>query len=298
MSERQAVGSMSEWADMFRKFFRQIKRGVRTKEHFQGFLDGKNPFEKTVAKVKDWLQPIIDLERKCHQDFFQRVFSLVEFTRTLKKYGAEQVEAWKKLGLEPHFLPAVSMMSGDDYPGWKTKPGEWFYRQLVQGNIFQMICGKPRKLTTINLGGITVLIDTRLKPDYGDEYRNDWLGPIIKQLRKDGKIQDFNSRSSRFNVSAVETELIKEAAKIFGLDPEQLRLEREIEANVIPQLYPYMPRKDDGKTKTWEWREEFFEGRGIRLSGGGSGGGGLAGVGYGSASDRWGGGAFRFLVVL
>ncbi len=300
MSKRQEVRRAPDKEfGVLEDFLRKARKNPIWIERLGKMLKGKNPFEETKQVVKNWLQPIVDLERRCHQDFFGEVFSLAEFTRTLKQYGAKRVEAWKKLGLEPHFLPAVSMMPGDDYPGWKIKPEEWFYKQLVQGNIFQIIRGEFQKLTTVNLGGITVLVDTRLKPKYGDEYEDDWLGQIIAKLREAGEIQDFNPCFSRFNVSAEETELDKaEAAKILGLKPEQLRLERKIEANVIPQAYLYMPRKDDGKTDTWEWREEYFGDRGDRLDGGHSDSGGLASVDYDSVSVHWDVRAFRFLAVL
>lgn len=302
MSKRQAVKGVPDKAfGILVDFLKKAQKDPIWFERLKTMLKGKNPFERVqevVKRAKNWLQPIVDLERQCHKDFFGRVFGLAEFTRTLKKYGAEKVEAWKKLGLEPHFLPAVSMMPGDDHPGWEAKPEQWFYNMIVQGKILRNISGELKKVEKVALEGITVLVDTRRKPRYGDEYKDDYLGLIIEQFREDGRIENFNLRTSRFNISADETELIKsEAAKFLGLKPDQLRLEREIEANVIPQLYSYMSRKNDGRTNTWEWREEYFGDRGHRLDGGHSDYGGLAYVDGNMASDRWGSRAFRFLAV-
>ena len=309
MSKRQLVGRMpSKELDILAVFFKKARKNPIWIERLEKMLKGRNPFEqiKEAVKVaKNWLQSIVDRERECHQNFFGGKFALAEFTKTLKKYGAEKVDPWKKLGLEPHFLPAISLSQDSNLPGWKIKPEPWFWSKIKEGEImrFEIMRLIKDKLaadqTAGDLEGVTVLVDTRLKPEYGDEYKDDWLGQIIFGLRKAGKIEDFNSRSSRFNISAEETELIKvEAAKILGLKPDQLRLEREIEANVIPQLYPYMPRKDDGKTNTWEWREEFFKDRGDRLIGGHSDNGGLANVLYYLVSYHWYYRAFRFLAVL
>jgi len=102
-------------------------------------------------------------------------------------------------------------------------------------------------------------------------YKNDnLLGPIIEDLRRAGKITKYKygPQSSRFGVSADEwEEHIKPAlAEKLGLEISQLRLERAIEVDVIPQLYPYMPRKDDGNSNTWVWYGEYFEDRGHLFS--------------------------------
>ena len=304
MSERQAVGSILDKAfRVLGTFLKKARKNPIWIERLETMLGGRNPFEQikeAVKVVKNWLQPIVDLERKSHKDFFGTPFGLSKFTKTLKTYGQAAVVTWQNLGLEPHFLPGIVLSQDSNLLGWKIKPEPWFWNKIKEGKIRWLIKGElVADQKAGDLEGITILVDTRLKPKYGDEYKDDWLGQIISGLRKAGKIQDFNPRSSRFNVSAEETELIKaEAAKILGLKSEQIRLEREIEANVIPQMYPYMPRVNDGRTNTWEWREEFFGGRGYRLDGGYSGGGGLAGVSCGSGGHPWGSRAFRLLAVL
>lgn len=269
-------------------------------------LAGKIKKIFTLKPNEDWLQEILNHERQCHLDFFLQKFNLSEFERTLKEYGQETIKEWQKLGLEPHFLPKASMMPTNNYPGWKIKPEKWFYDKVAQGRILRNIDDELTKVEGVELEGVTVLIDIRLKPKYRDGkqmYKNDdLLGTIIKQLRKDEKIAkyEYGPQSSRFSVSANEWEgQIKPAlAKKLGLGVVQLRLERTIEANVIPQLYSYMPRKDDGNTDTWVWYEEYFGDRDDRLNGGGSDNGGLADVSYFWADNHWSFRSVRSLAVL
>jgi len=301
-----------EFAEFFKKFSKQKSdldrqvllgwehpgKGI-TLEQFQLFLEHREAFG-----VSNWLLPFLLQELKCHLLFFGREFDLVPFTETLKHYGLKHIQAWQKLGLEPHFLPDALMIPELEFPGWKIQPEEWLYTQTNKGKIFRLQNGGlVVDTSTFRLEGVAVLIDTRPKPAYtgGDQmYENDnFLGPIIERLRASGSIQDYTPRSSRFNVSSEEWEKVKpEVARLLGLELTQVRLERTIEGNVIPQLYPQMPRKDDGTTNTWEWREEFFASRSSRLFGGYSGYGGLAGVGYRVVGYRWRNQAVRSLAVL
>jgi len=260
---------------------------------------------KKEASV-DWLTKILTAERRAHRAFFGGVFDLTEFANTLKKYGRKKVRFWRSLGLEPHFLPRMSMLAGNDYDGWKIKPEEWFFKKQVEGKLFRNVGGELKKILTLELEGITVLIDTRLKPVY-DNGRQMWendnlLGEIIESARKSGRIEKYENgqQSSRFGVSANEWEVAIRpalAAKL-GLEINQVRLETTTERNAIPQIYPHMPRKDDGKTDTSVWVEENLESRDYRLNGGNSVHGGLARVGYFGAGHHWSSGSFRSLAVL
>ena len=256
----------------------------------------------------DWLETILAKESKVHQDFFGQKFYLVPFRDTLEKYGPKTVSQWQKLGLEPHFLPLVAIPQDADFLGWKIKPNNWYYERVAESKIlWRLIDGQlAANREAFKLPGKTVLIDTRLKPQYRDGkqiFKNDnLLGPIIKRLRQVGEIADYEygPPSSRFGVSAEEWEgYIKPAlAKFLDVEVSQVRLERAIEANVIPQLYSYMPRENDGKTNTWVWYEEYFGGASSRLDGGSSVFGGLSSVSYYSAGNHWEIQAFRPLVVL
>ena len=253
----------------------------------------------------DLIDKIVSDEKQCHLAFFGKEFDLTEFIKTLNKYSEEKIKFWQNLGLEPHFLPKVPMMPENDYPGWKIKPEDWFYQKIAEGKIFRQINGNFKKVKTVELEGISVLVDTRLKPnsDNGNQMweKDNLCGSVIEELRKAKKIADYNPQSSRFNVSADEWESqIKPVlAEKLGLETKQLRLERVIEANVIPQIYHSMPRKDDGKTSTWVWYEEYFENRGFQFSSGLSFvRSDLTGVNYRWSGHHWHNRSCRPLAVL
>jgi len=256
-------------------------------------------------EFRDWINKILDRERQYHLAFFGREFDLTEFERKLRFCGRRKIKAWQSLGHEPHFLPDVSLMPGDEYPGWRIKPEQRFYQMLVKGKIFRNIDGQLNKVLRAGLDGISVLIDIRPKPAYDDGRqmygKDNLLGKIIEQLRKERKIVQYDSglQSSRFGVSADEwEEKIKPAlAGKMALDINRLRLETVEESNIIPQLYPDS-RKNDGSTNTSVWYEQYFVGCGHRFSSGSSGNGVLADVFCSSSDDHWGGRSFRPLAVL
>lgn len=256
----------------------------------------------------DWLEAILAKERQCHRKFFGQEFDLTNLRVILEEYGPRAISYWRTLGLEPHFLPPVAMVQDANFPGWKKKPENWYYEQVADRGIFRwkldgQLVVDPE---AFKLEGITVLVDTRLKPHYrkGKQiFRNDnLLGPILEKLRQEGRIDRYEHgpQSSRFGVSAAEWEgQIKFAlAEDLGCEISQVRLERTIEANVIPQLYPHMPRQKDGKANTWVWYEEYFKNTFYRLRGGCSEARGLSFVYYHWAEGHWTDGAFRPLIVL
>lgn len=280
----------------------KLQHHVISPEELGLFLKKQNPWGQD-----NWCANILTTERQCHLNFFGQEFDLSEFEKILKEYGQKKIREWQELGLEPHFLPRMAMSQDANFIGWKVKPEDWYYEKVAEGKILRNIAGELEiDKQAFNLEGITVLVDTRLKPSYDDGkqmFKNDnLLGSIILSLRNKGKIAqyDYCPQSSRFGVSANEWE--KEIKPVLvlklGIDKAQLRLERTIEANVIPQLYLHIPRHKDGETNTWAWYEEYFGGASARLGGGRSGCGGLADVACRSSGVHWGGWAFRPLVVL
>lgn len=269
----------------------KMQHGVITPKQLDLFLKKQNPF-----KAVSWIEEILAREKMLQMRFFgnfAKNFNYSPFVRTLENYGQVNIEEWRELGLEPHFLPPITM-SQRNYTGWKVKPEQWFYDNVTNGNI----SGNP-----LDLGGVTVLVDIRCKPAYkkGEQmWENDLLGDIIENLREKGEIQDHQPRQSRFSISAIEIEnkISPAFAKKLGLEPRQVRLERAVEFNVLSQMLTDTPRAKDGEIDTWLWFADFFESAGNRLCGGGSGSGGFALVSYDGADDRWDGRSFRLLAVI
>lgn len=304
MEKKVVVGESGITAPQMKDFWTMVERRL---------IDGRvltyikeHIYEIRAAAQIPWWERILEKESGYHWNFVGKKFNLSTFQAVIEKYSREKVECWQSLGLEVHFLPEISMFQNDKYPGWEKKPGDWYYNQIVAGKILRLQPdGQLKPIKEVKLEGITVLIDTRLKPAYNNGkqmFKNDnLLGPIIERLREKGEIADYNPRSSRFNVSAEEwQDRVRPALAVFlGVDVSQVRLETAIEANVIPQLYPYMPRKNDGRTDVWVWYEEFFgDASSHRLHGGFSAHGVLSHVPYYSVGSHWYDGAFRPLVVL
>lgn len=301
--EKVVVGESSITAPQMKDFWIMVEKGLidarvltYVKEHI---------YEIRQAAQIPWWERILEKEKGYHQSFFGRKFNLSLFQIVLEKYRREKAERWQNFGLEPHFLPKVSMSQEDNYSGWKVKPEKWYYNQVTAEKILRhQSDGKLKAVKKVELEGIVVLIDTRLKPSYDNGrqmYENDnLLGPIIERLRKEGKIEDYNPRASRFCVSSKEwQEHVRPAfAKEFGFEINQVRLETVPEVNAIPQLYPHMPRHRDGRTNTWLWYEEYFGGASLRLCGGYSDYGDLSRVDCYSVGDHWNYRSLRPLVVL
>jgi hypothetical protein len=252
---------------------------------------------------------MIQAENKAHMAFFGQTFDLSLMRRTLVSYGQAKIAQWQKLGLEVHFLPKITLTQDAPLDAWKIRPKDWYWQQLAARSLLLWDSQRQclTKVRDVGLEGIVVLIDTRKKPNYTDGKQmfardRDYMGHVIERLRKEGKLTryDYGPQTSRFGISPNEWENHLKAALAghLGLEPNQLRLETAIEANIIPQLYTSIPRKDDGNTDTWCWYDEYLHDASFRLIGGDADGGGLTDVSCGCSGDRWRSGAVRPLGVL
>ncbi len=255
-----------------------------------------------------WIDQLVARDGQRLRNFFGQTFDMTVMVNALEVYGREKVEWWHSLGLAVGYLPAVTLTPKTKLRKWRTRPEAWFWEKLNEGKLYRRnVAGELVKLTEVGLEGVVVLYDTRQKPDYDNArqmYTNDetFMAPIIAKLRKEGKIQSHQDvpQGSRFYISSNEWDqhLRATVAEFLGLEVTQVRLETEIEANVIPQLYGDTPRSKDGTTNTWEWREEFFGGASSRLLGGLSDFGGLARVSSRDVARAWYNGAVRPVGVL
>jgi hypothetical protein len=253
---------------------------------------------------QNWIEELLASE----QARFGSQFDLSPARNIIAQYTSEQVARWQAMKQQVCILPQMVLTPETNLARWDTKPNDWYWEQLAAGNLFVPDDkGELTKLTECRFGGIVALVDTRKKPDYKDGLQmfakdRDFLGNILAKLRKEAKIRAYKAErpGSRFGVSPdeIDARILGELAKLLGLEANQVRLETAIEMNLLPQLYTEMARAKDGTTNTWVWLHERFESAADRLGGGHSGYGGLAGVGWGDASDGSGRLAFRPLGVL
>jgi len=262
--------------------------------------------------MNKWLDSILERERQAHLAFFGHIFNLSRFQAALEQYDPDAIGEWLELGLELHFFPEIQMANDTRFPGWKSRLGKWYNEQVDKGNIF--LPGQERGPKTQFdvlwlsgvFSGVTVLIDIRQKPPLERRQRifarDNLLGPIIKALREKGDLVKHpdGHLSSRFGISANEwRRFIRPAlADFLGVEVEQVRLERYLEANVIPQLYPGIPRGKDSGTNSYVWYEENVEDETCQISGGGEADpAGFCFVKC-SPSDQWWCRAVRPIIIL
>lgn len=197
-----------------------------------------------------------------------------ELFHTLERFAGLGIR-----GFEPQYLPQLQLREKDNFPGLKVKPGKWFWDCVKDGSI-------EKGADTLDEGWY--LLDGRWKPNYRDGqqvYEDDYLAPLMENLRASGRIQPYRyvPRNSRFGASPLEIEqvILPEFAK-------QTQPEGEV-SNMSYALFSVignMKRQEWNDTTTWQWfRDKFEDGR--RLIGGSSHGGGLAGVGAGTSDYRF-----------
>ncbi len=203
---------------------------------------------------------ITERENSAHVAFFGRIFNLDVFRFFLGRVDPETLCEWLRLGLEPHFLPRVEMDSEEAYvalPGWRKNPGQWFLKRAKGGKLSS---SASLGIFPLDLGGQVVLIDTRPRPMSDQVFEKDnLLGPTIWTMRRKEVLASHPGHClfSRFGISPKEWELVAPAlADRLGVENEQVRLERTLEANVIPQLYLDMPRSRDFKADSFVMVDE------------------------------------------
>ena len=204
------------------------------------------------------------------------------------EFTPENLARWAEFGLRPVFLPDVEITEDMDIPGW-IKLDKWFYYHI-----------RSRKISadSAKLFHGWYLADFSIGTDYTNGtqvFQSDPFSLIIAGLREHGKIGkcDNTLYGSRFYITNDEWRNVvcPAIAEALGFRPEQVRLERAMEFNVIGNLYD--PNR--GKYNMWEWFEDIF-GDSYRLCGGDRGRGGLSGIGLLWSVFRGGGVVGRPLV--
>lgn len=253
-------------------------RGLAKKTGDPIFVPYKPNVIESRHKNTSFETELIVTEKQSLETFFGQTIEVPPLPAEITK---EKIAHWEKMGFKLRYLPAMDMSESQNYPGWKKKPENWFYKQITEGNLVA-------NSQTLTAGW--VLVDTSLKPNYanGEQmYADDPFSIAIKKLRQAGAIADYAKKDSRFNISADElakSELKIALAKVLAVDPAQLGYLRAIEFNVLGNaFYP-----EWGETDTWEW----FEDQGVknlgggRLNGGYSDNGGLSRVSCAESAPR------------
>lgn len=195
---------------------------------------------------------------------------------------------------EAHFLPKIELKQNSDISEWTVRPQDWYWQKIKEGKVAK---------DAATLEGIWVIIDGSQKPQYKDGkqmYENDPFALVLSQLRKEGKIQvpDWCRNipvNSRFGISndELQAHVNPAIANLLGVQPEQVRLPKAIEFNVLGNF----AHPEWGKTNTWEWFADKFGG-GRRLIGGDSDRSGLAAVNDRASVYRDGSIGFRPLIAF
>jgi hypothetical protein len=242
---------------------------------------------------------ILKTEEKKISDFLGKKIFLNQ-----PNISSEDLEKFKRLGFELHFLPAIDVLENHQFTNWQQAPKSNFYNLVSKGIL-------PKN--TLTLSGKWILIDNRLKPVrcYPWIAKGDFL-PILSQkifrvnwfkicchFDKQQYEQDYlleilqkNGYASRFSLSWQKIDEIVRpaAADLLGIAREKIRLPRFIEWNFLANLfYPQW-----GESATWEWLNDRFK-TGECLS---SGCQGLAVLGW-DPPDFWSTIlGFRFLIEI
>ena len=226
------------------------------------------------------------------EKFFEKKISVPQLP---PEVTADKVKRWESMGLKLHFLPEEDMKDKTHLKNWKKQPD---YKTYVDATKL------PADVMTLKGGW--VLVDTRQKPEYanGDQmYQNDFLAPVLEALNKQGVIKQRKTDGtaldpkSRFGLSPEELEkpeVIAAFAKAYGVKPEQITIQREIEFNVLGNMYH--PEWGEAPSNCSEWFGDPYDAGLRRLYGGRSDSGGLPYVNWftrASRSDHLG---FRVLV--
>lgn len=126
--------------------------------------------------IESWrhIQPeqYVAEEQKALSKFFDRKVTVPtppqELSMAMLKAGEI---GWTQA--EAHFLPKINLKQNSVFPGWTTKPGEWFWKRLKKGEL-------TKDATTLE--GIWVVVDGSQKPDYENGkqmYKNDPFANVI-----------------------------------------------------------------------------------------------------------------------
>ena len=151
----------------------------------------------------------------------------IEIPPLPKEIPPERIQEWREKKLELHYLPPIDMAQESELKNW------------IRPNFSFITIGTETGLPAdaMKLPGCWTLVDTRERPQkesddqvHGDD--EDFLGPVLENLRDRNLIVNFKHPQSRFNISFDELEkpeVITAMAAACGLKPEQISTPRMVE---------------------------------------------------------------------
>ncbi len=219
----------------------------------------------------DILDPsqLIEKEREALRAFFGGEVPVV--TPPSELIETQKVAEAKGFGiLVPLYFPAVEFKQASRYPGWRVKPGAWYWNQIREGRISN---------DAAKFGGYWGLFDKSRRPNYNggrQMFKGDPLAPILAQARKEGRIDVPDSifpennvpEGSRFDVTLDEQDQVvfPQLAKILRLTENVAMVRRptEMEFNFAGNLrHLHLSEAGVGEfAGTCEWLDDKFEGAG------------------------------------
>ncbi len=203
---------------------------------------------------------IMEPERMRWRDFFGMEIDVPPLPDSITP---ERYERWRHQKFELHYLPPQEMSGDKQYPGWEKKPGNEYTPDGDKGISFLRAAEHSLHGLTpdnLKLPGAWILIDTRDKPGYNQDYQDDGdIGSALRELRNSKIIlpHDKGKDDSRCDISWEELhkpEVTAKFAKVLGVEPSQVRLPRAIEENVLGNAC----YKQWDTTDTYEWSEDSY----------------------------------------
>jgi len=271
----------------------KVRKGIVKQEDIDKAIDLIRVINECGRKNEkapmEYERRLIENERQKLEAFFGRK---MEVPPLPEEISHERIRQWEKQKLELHYLPSMDLSKEFDH---RT----WFKKRLPN---FKHVDESRLPEDYAVLPGCWVLVDAREKPryDYVDqkyEDDQDFLGPVIEELRGNGSIEQsplLSHAQSRFDISFEELKspkVIKAMAETCGLKPGQVSIPRMIEFSVLGNIHH--PEWGNGDCTEW-FSDEYMAGQ-KHLHGGNSDDGGLANVDHANRGVRYYGIGFRIL---
>lgn len=185
----------------------------------------------------------------------------------------------------PHYLPAKKFEEKSEYPGWHTRPQEWFWEQIEEGEL---------SADSANLPGVWVLVDHSVLQR--DPFGN-ILGKLFERRYRKSEFPTLDHWDPRLNISAHDLDrmvfpALRSRFELEG-DKVEVRSPRAIEFNFLGNLHH--PEFANSPHSIWLEDPHLS---GSRLVSGNANRGGLTGIDWRRPDLRYDVVGFRPMIVF